>query len=213
MDSHNQIQGNARDQGSLPPPMITEDGQLVAGFYQMVQCNPKRIGFAVIDAADQLRDDSLPSVPESEGVEVARLRTAANDYLSKGSWRAMATPDRAGFNAGRDSLHWKELNLSLTVTEEGNLWFSQTDTDAVLGVTPFASTLIEKRGCPVNLMYHNLVFNDVAGFDSETRLAFVGFDVVEGNTDSAGFKPFNCDPSVLVHVLRVSPLRRPGDEG
>jgi hypothetical protein len=133
------------------------------------------------------------------------LRPPPSKFLSRGAWRAMAKPDRAGFNAGQDSLHWKGLDLSVTVSQEGNLWFSQTSTDAVLGVTPFASTLIEKRGCTVNMFYHNLVFNDVAGFDPETRLAFLAFDVVEGGQDRQGFEPFGCDPSVLVHVVRVGP--------
>jgi hypothetical protein len=210
MLSHSRTQG-VRDRGMLPPPMIAEDGQLVAGFYEVVQFGPKRIGFAVVDANDQLRDDSLPAVARDDEASVARLRNSVKQYLSRGSWRAMATPDRAGFDSGRDSLHWKNLNLSVTVTEEGNLWFSQTDTQAVLGVTPFASTLIERRGCPVQLTYHNVVFNDVAGFDPATRLAFVAFDVVEGNTDSAGFEPFKCDPSALVHVVRVDLPKGAGD--
>jgi hypothetical protein len=210
MEPQNKVQRDAADHpDSLPPPMISVDGQSVAGFYQVVQFGQKRIGFAVIDVADQLRPASLPAVPQVDAAAVARLRAAAQDYLSRGNWRAMATPDRAGFDSGRDSLHWKNLNLSVTVSEEGNLWFSQTDTGTVLGVTPFASTLIQKRHCSFNMLHHNLVFNDIAGFDSETRLAFVAFDVVEGDSSRAGFEPFRCDPSALVHILRVDlPKRR-----
>ena len=188
---------------ALAPPMVSEDGRVVAGFYEVEQSGAKRIGFAVIDTADHLRPESLPAVPAGNDA-VARLRAAASDYLRVGKWRSMAAPDRARFRSGRDSFLWKDLNLSVTVSEEGNLWFSQTDSGRVLGVTPFASTLIEKRGCAFNLLYHNLVFNDVAGFDPETRLAFLAFDVVEGNKDATGFAPFKCDPSVLVHVVRVA---------
>jgi hypothetical protein len=203
MLDHKKDVTDSKEMDSLPPPMITADGQSVAGFYEVVQFGKKRIGFAVIDAADRLLSDSLPAVPQADRTAVAKLRAKAKDFISKGTWRAMITPDRAGFDSGRDSLHWENLNLSVTVSEEGNLWFSQTDSDAILGVTKFASTLIEERGCSFNMIYHNLVFNNMAGFDPETRFAFVAFDVIEGNTDSAAFKPFSCDPSVLVHIIRV----------
>jgi hypothetical protein len=202
------VQGQKNDQDILPPPMISGDGQLVAGFYKIVQFGPKRVGFAVVDAADQVHHESLQSVPMNDKVGIARLKAAAEAYLSKGEWRAMATPDLAGFDSGLDSLHWKNLNLSVTVSGEGSLWFSQTDKGTVLGATPLASRLIEKRGCEVNMLYHKLVFNDIAGFDPKTRLAFIAFDVVEGHTDSAEFRPFRCDPSALMHVIQVDPPKR-----
>ncbi len=199
-----EVAGDAASADASTGPMISADGQAVAGFYEIDQTEPKRIGFAVIDASDRLRPESLPAVPRDDAAAVAGMRAAATAYLARGRWRPMATPDRAGFADGRDALHWKALNLSVTVSEEGNLWFSRTDSGDVLGVTPFASTLVEQRGCAFNMLYHNLVFNDVAGFDPETRLAFVAFDVVEGNRDSVHFAPFRCDPSALVHVLRVA---------
>ena len=153
-----------RKEEALPPAMVAGDGQLVAGFYSIVQYKPKRTGFAVVDSADWLHPDSLPAVSLDDPAAVGRLRAAAREFLSRGS---------------------------------------QTSTGGVLGVTPFASTLIEKRGCAVSTFYHNLVFNDVAGLDLETRLAFLVFDVVEGGQDRQGFEPFGCDPSALVHVVRV----------
>ena len=203
MESRPEAQSTTSSAEALAPPKVSEDGRLVAGFYEVEQSGPKRIGFAVIDSADHLRPESLPAVPVGDDAAVARLREAARTYLSGGKWRSMAAPDRAHFQSGRDAFLWNDLGLSVTVSEEGSLWFSQTGSGRVLGDTPSASSLIEKRGCAFRLLYHNLLFNDVAGFDPQTRLAFLAFDVVEGNRDATGFAPFKCDPSVLVHVVRV----------
>jgi hypothetical protein len=188
---------------SLPPPMIRDNGQAVAGFYRLVQLEPKRIGFAVIDAADRLQSETIAPVPQDDKVSVARLREEAKNFLAKGRWREMQTPDWADFDGNRDSLYWKPLNLAVTVTHEGNLWFSHADSGKVLGNTPFVWNLLEARGCSVHMMYHNLVFNDIAGFDPKTRLAFLAFDVVAGDRESPYFAPFKCHPTALVHVVKV----------
>lgn len=203
------VVSDVKDPYSLPPPMISEDGQLIAGFYQLVQIGPKRVGFAVIDAADQLRPESLLPVPEQDQRMVDRLRDSAKAYLSTGRWREMVIPDWTSFDAGRDSLQWKDLNLTVTVSEEGNLWFSHSNTGKILGVTPFASRLIENRGCSVHMMYHNIVLSNVAGFDPQTGLAFLAFDIVEGGQDSPYFVPFKCNPSALVHIVRVDWVKQP----
>jgi hypothetical protein len=189
----------------LPSPVISSDGRVVAGFYQLVQSGPRRLGFAVIEAEDQLQPESLPTVPEDDEQAVANLQAAAKLYLSGGQWRSMKGPDWSSFDSGRDSLRWNDANLTVTVSEEGNLWFSHTDSGNVIGITPFASKLIENRGCPVHMMYHNIVFSELAGFDPATRLTFLPFDIIEGDRDSPYFVPFRCDPSSLVHVVRMEP--------
>ena len=194
----------------LPNPFVNENRTLVAGYYEVSivrasgKEDPYQIGFAVIDSDDKMQPGSLAPVSEDNPSAVEVLLANAKAFLSKGTWRSMLTPGWR-LDGGREYLDWADANLELTrANESGTIWFNERNNgDHVYAQMPGARTLITARGCDYHPDHGISLEKYTSGYDPTTRLAFIVFSIIE--SADVAHEPFTCDPSVLVHVLRVAP--------